>query len=173
MRNDRSIRKRGYKHRIAAVNLDITSLLDVIVILLVFLLKSYNSAGVVLNFPTGANLPSSESTEVNTTGVIVQVSPTTIWVEDKVIYDINHSANINIYDEDRKRIIPLYNVLVNKKNMIQRIEKVTSNSQKFTGVVNLILDRTLKYNYIKKLLHTCAEAGYLKYKFVVMGKNQD
>ena len=173
MRNARSIRKRGYKHRISIVDLDITSLLDVIVILLVFLLKSYNSSGVVINIPTGVDLPSSESSDLNTEGVIVQVSPTTIWVDDKVIYDINHSTNINIYDENRRRIIPLYNELIQKKNMVHRIEKASPNAQKFTGVINLIMDRTIKYNYMKKLLHTCAEAGYLKYKFVVMGVNQD
>ncbi|HAZ11645.1 MAG: hypothetical protein A2X86_18140 [Bdellovibrionales bacterium GWA2_49_15] len=173
MRNARSIRKRGYKHRIAIVDLDITSLLDVIVILLVFLLKSYNSSGVTINVPPGITLPKSESSNLNTTGVSVQVSPTTIWVDDKVIYDINKSANISIYDQDKRRIIPLYNELMKKKNMVNRLEKASPQAQKFTGVVNLMIDRTIKYNYIKKLLHTSAQAGYLKYKFVVMGAIQD
>lgn len=44
--------------------LDITSLLDILVILLVFLLKSYNSSELKVNVVDNLNLPSSESREL-------------------------------------------------------------------------------------------------------------
>jgi len=154
------------------LDLDITSLLDILVIMLVFLLKSYNSSGVVLNVPKGVVLPTSESQMVNSTGVNIQVSPDTIWVDDKAILTVKtmNERPRSVLDQGRRRIIPLYNELVNKKNTIKQIQK-SSKGAKFSGVANLIIDKSMKYSFIKKVMYTCAEAGFQKYKFVVLGED--
>ncbi|OUR98922.1 hypothetical protein A9Q84_05790 [Halobacteriovorax marinus] len=169
MRRSRSISSRGRaRKKKGMMELDITSLLDILVILLVFLLKNYNSSGVVLNVPKGITLPNSQSSSVNTSGIIVQVSPTTIWVDDKVVLE---SSNDNLSkDRTGRRIIPLFNELVKKKEIIKQVEKTSPNAKKFSGVVNLVIDKSIKYSYIKKLMYTSASAGFGKYKFVVMGE---
>lgn len=169
MRLNRSIRNRGRRGKKPLIDLDITSLLDILVIMLVFLLKSYNSTGIVLNVPKDITLPSSNSQDVNTSGVVVQVSPSTIWVDDQIILN-KDKPNGRVYDYNGKRIIPLFNELVNKKNLIKRVEKTSPEAQKFSGVVNLIVDKTIKYSEVKKILFTAAEAGYKSYKFVVLGE---
>lgn len=151
------------------IDLDITSLLDILVIMLVFLLKSYNSTGIVLNVPKDITLPSSNSQDLNTSGVVVQVSPTTIWVDDQVVLNKEEPKG-RVYDYGGRRIIPLFNELVNKKNLVKRVEKTSPEAQKFSGVVNLIVDKTIKYSEVKKILFTAAEAGYKSYKFVVLGQ---
>ncbi|WP_127717740.1 biopolymer transporter ExbD [Halobacteriovorax sp. HLS] len=167
MRRARSNSQRGRGRKKAAVmDLDITSLLDILVILLVFLLKSYNSSGVVLTVPKGIELPTSESSSLNTSGIIVQVSPTTIWVDNKIVLESKKDSLSQ--DQTGRRIIPLYNELVKKKELIKQIEKSSPEAQKFTGVVNLVVDKTIKYSYIKKLMYTSATAGFGKYKFVVL-----
>jgi len=170
MRNKKSIRNRGKQRRKNVIDLDITSLLDILVIMLVFLLKSYNSSGVIFNIPKDIKLPESVSQSVNTSGVIVQVSPTTIWVDDKEVLKLD-SAKGRLYDHGNKRIISLYNELVKKKELFKRVEKSAQNAKKFSGVVNLIVDKSIKYSFVKKILYTSAEAGYRQYKFVVMGEN--
>lgn len=164
----RSIRTRGIRKKSQMIDLDITSLLDILVILLVFLLKSYNSSGIILNVPKGIELPTSASSSVNTSGVMVQVSPNIIWVDDKKVLDITENKR-RVYDHGGRRIIPLYDELVKKREEVQNIAKSAPGAKKFQGVVNLIVDKTIKYSYIKKLMYTTAEAGYRKYKFVVMG----
>ena len=164
------IRKRVKRKKSSPVDLDITSLLDILVILLVFLLKSYNSTGIVFNVPKGIALPRSESKTLNNTGVIVQVSPTAIYVDDKIILDIRNTKGSKIYDHGNRRIIPLFEELTKKKNTYKQVAKSSENAVDFTGVVNLIVDKSIKYNFMKKLLYTCAEAGYQKYKFVVLGE---
>ncbi|MCR9204857.1 MAG: biopolymer transporter ExbD [Halobacteriovoraceae bacterium] len=151
------------------IDLDITSLLDILVIMLVFLLKSYNSTGIVLNVPKDISLPSSNSQDLSTSGVVVQVSPTTIWVDDQVVLNKEEPKG-RVYDYGGRRIIPLFNELVNKKNLVKRVEKTSPEAQKFSGVVNLIVDKTIKYSEVKKILFTAAEAGYKSYKFVVLGQ---
>ena len=165
MRNSRLIRKRGNRKKKEVLDLDITSLLDILVIMLVFLLNSYNSSGIILNVPKGVILPKSESQNLNTNGVVVQVSPDMIWVDDKEILDLKKD-NVG-----RSGIIaPLFDELVAKKNLVKQIEKSAENANKFSGNVNMIIDKTVRYSFIRRLMFTSAEAGYKQYKFVVLGE---
>ena len=65
MARTRSIRNQKRKNKREVLDVDITSLLDILVILLVFLLKSYNSSGVTLTIPEGIVLPDSKSQSIN------------------------------------------------------------------------------------------------------------
>ena len=170
MRN-RLIRNRVKRKRTEVLDVDITSLLDILVILLVFLLKSYNSSGVIFNVPKGIKLPYSEAKQLNTPGVIVQVSETKIWVDDQVILDVTKSGNRVIYDRGGSRIVSLYNELRKKRSLYKQVEKTAKGAKKFSGIVNLVVDKGLKYSYVKKILATCADAGFQKYKFVVSSLN--
>ncbi len=172
MRLARSIRHRGKRGKREIIDLDITSLLDILVIMLVFLLKSYNSSGIVLNVPKGVKLPVSSSSEISSTGVNIQVSPSIIWVDDTKIVTVKDIKKFpsRKLDHGKRRIIPLYNELVRIKQKIKQVEKSSSAAKKFSGVANLIIDKSVKYSFIKKIMYTCAEAGYQKYKFVVLGE---
>lgn len=170
MRTARSIRKRGRKRKAQVFDLDITSLLDILVIMLVFLLQSTNSTGIIMTVPKGVELPSSTSATPNNEGIIVQVSPTTIWVEDSEVLTIDDDLRSKV-DQGGRRLIPLYNELVKRKEVIKLSQRSSPQAKEFGGVVNLIVDKTVKYSFIKKLLYTCAEAGFKEYKFVVMGEN--
>ncbi len=169
MRLNRSIRNRGRRNKRPPIDLDITSLLDILVIMLVFLLKSYNSTGIVLNVPKDITLPTSNSSDLNTSGVVVQVSPSTIWVDNQIVLDKENLTG-RTYDYGGRRIIPLFNELIKKKNLVKQVEKAAPEAKKFSGIVNLIVDKTIKYSEVKKILFTAAEAGYKSYKFVVLGE---
>ena len=171
MRINSSIRKRGKRKKIEPLDIDITSLLDILTILLVFLLKSYNSSGVVLNVPEGISLPSSDSQSINTSGVMVQVSTKKIWVDDKIIYN-QETPPSHTYDHGGRRIIPLFNELVLKKETFEQVEKSSPNAKKFSGIINLIIDKDIRYNFMRKIMYTCADAGFQKFKFVVMGREE-
>ena len=102
------IRKRIRRNKQEAVDVDITSLLDILVILLVFLLHSYNSSGIVINVPSGIELPRSASESPNTMGVMIQVSASKIWVDNEEILNSEQLPD-RVYDYGGRRIIPLYN----------------------------------------------------------------
>ena len=169
MRQKRCIRNRRKREKITRTELDITSLLDILVITLVFLLKSYNSSGFILNTPKGITLPKSKSLTVNTSGTIIQVSQSKVWVDDKIILN-TAKMPAKAYDQNGRRIVPLYNELVRRKEIIKQIKDSSLNAEKFTGKVNLVIDKNVKFNFIKKLLYTTAEAGYKQYKFIVLGE---
>lgn len=151
-------------------DIDITSLLDILTILLVFLLQSYNSSGVIINVPKGIELPKSASESLNTFGVNVQVSKTQIWVDDTEVVNTDSVDQGTLFDEGGRRIVPLYNELVKIKETIKQSEKLSPQAKKFSGVANLVVDKSLKYNYLKRVMYTCAAAGFKEFKFVVLTK---
>jgi biopolymer transport protein ExbD len=169
MARTRSIRKNKRREKKGPIDIDITSLLDILVILLVFLLRSYNSSGVTLTIPQGIELPDSDSITLNNPGVMIQVSKDKIWVDSETILDIESSPK-RVYDEGGRRIVPLFNELVKKKEQITNMAKQVPQAKKFSGIANLIIDKSLKYSYVKKIMYTCAAAGFKEYKFVVMGE---
>lgn len=154
----------------AAFDIDITSLLDILTIMLVFLLQSYNSSGVIINVPKGIELPQSNSESLNNFGVNIQISQTQIWVDDKEVLNTENADGANIYDEGGRRVIPLYDQLVKVKELIKQSEKLSPQAKKFGGIANLIVDKSLKYSYVKKIMYTCAAAGFKEFKFVVMSE---
>lgn len=148
-------------------DIDITSLLDILTILLVFLLQSYNSSGVIINVPKEIELPKSASETLNNFGVNIQVSKTQIWVDDTEVVNTDLPQE-QMYDEEGRRIVPLFNELVKIKETIKQAEKLSPQAKKFSGVANLVVDKSLKYNYLKKIMYTCAAAGFKEFKFVVL-----
>ncbi len=172
MARNRSIRNRGKLRRMKEpFDLDITSLLDILVILLVFLIKSYSSSAVVINVPKGIELPTSASPSINSEGIIIQVSEDKIYVDDEEVLDSNNLPD-KIYDHGKRRIIPLYNKLREKIDLIKQTELSSENAKKFSGKANLVIDKSIKFDYMKKLMYTCAVAGFKEYKFVVLSNQQ-
>ena len=149
--------------------MDITSLLDILVIILVFLLKSYNTSGVLFNVPRGISLPQSVSKNSNVPGVVIQISKEKVWVDDELIIERLQADNVT--DHDGRRIIVLFDKLVKKRQTIELVNKNSLQQQKgFQGMANLIIDKTVGYGLNKKVLYTAAEAEFKEYKFVVMGE---
>lgn len=169
MARNRSILNRKRRNKKEPFDIDITSLLDILVILLVFLLRSYNSNGIQMNIPKGIEIPKSSSSRYNTPGVMIQVAKDAIYVDNKTIVTAKDNPS-KVTDHAGKRIIPLYNELIKKKEEIKKISLVSKNANKFSGVANLIVDKSIKYSYLKKLMYTCADAGFKQYKFVVLGE---
>lgn len=171
MARTRSIRNKKKREKKSPIELDITSLLDILVILLVFLLRSYNSSGVAVTIPKGIQLPESKSLSISDAGIMIQVSKDKIWVDSEIVLDASSSPQ-NIYDEGGRRIIPLFNKLVSKKEKIKITNKQLPQVKAFSGIINLIIDKSLKYSYVKKIMYTCAAAGFKEFKFVVMSEDQ-
>lgn len=155
------------KKREQVFDIDITSLLDILTILLVFLLQNFNSSGVIINVPKDIELPRSQSESLNNFGVNVQVSKTQIWVDDKEVVNTD-IPDSQLFDEGGRRIVPLFNELVRIKETIKQSEKLSPDAAKFSGIANLVIDKSLKYNYLKRIMYTCAQAGFKEFKFVVL-----
>jgi biopolymer transport protein ExbD len=167
----RSISSKRRKRRGSLLELEMTSLLDVITTLIIFLVFGYNSSGIEINVPKEITLPKSISKDFNHDAVKILVAQDAIWVDTKKIVDLSNGGELST-DQEGRRILPLFDELVAQKELIRATEKSSPRATKFSGLVNLVVDKSIKYSFVKKILYTTAEAGYKEYKFVVMSEIQ-
>ena len=124
----------------------------------------------MINVPKEIDLPRSNSETLSTFGVNIQVSKSQIWVDDKEVVNTETTETAQLFDEGGRRIIPLFNQLVKIKETIKQSEKLSPDANAFSGVANLVVDKSLKYSYLKRVMYTCAAAGFKEFKFVVMAE---
>lgn len=141
----------------AMADVDITSLLDVLVILLVFLLKSYNASDLTLDLAKDITLPNSNTEILGNHAVIVQVN------KDSKLFVNNKELGAVIGNSDK--IPDLYTRLTEIKVEDDKLAK--ENNLKEPKNINLVFDATLPYATVRKVMHTAALAGYPQFKFIV------
>lgn len=169
MRRRGGIRGRSNRKKLQVSDLDITSLLDICTILLCFLIQSYDTSHIPIDVPNEIALPNSKSKTIHGQAVVVQVSATKIWVDRSLIVDAGNTPE-NFIDDNGRRIVPLFDELVKKRELVTRTAKTVPNALPFTGMINLVVDKSVKYSYLKKLMYTAAQAGFKEYKFIVRGE---
>lgn len=136
------------------MELDITSLLDILVILLVFLLKSYNASNLKLDLVKSLAIPDSKARKLGSHAVVVQVDKNKdIWIDKKRIGSALGGEKVDsLYD------------FLQKRRDVANIPGAKKAKQ-----INLVLDKSLPYATMQKVMHTSALAGYTDFKFIVQG----
>lgn len=161
-----------YMDRRVASNfkIQITSMVDVFVILLVFLLKSFNTSPVEIAPSKDLTLPSSKSTTEAEDVVKLVVSRSGIFVENRKVVDMTE-GKIETKDTDQNddKLIPvllreLEQEATRMRSIAQRNEEI-----KFDGKVLMQADRNLRYDLLQKVMYTSMVAGYPHVKIAVIG----
>src|SRR5574343_14872 len=111
-------------------DMDITSLLDIIVTLLFFLNQFSNVAGLKPVQTEGINPPDSQAKDYNHINTTVQANESLIYVDTKKLVS---SAEELTYGPDGKTILPLYDELVKKKEAILLLRKANTEDNEFNG----------------------------------------
>ncbi len=166
--------KRGMRKYIdrripATFKIQITSMVDMFVILLVFLLKSYSTSPVNLTQDDNVKLPVSSSTKDPVDALKVVVSKIGIFVDDKKVVDLDQGS-IDVKDvdaSDTNFIRALYTALDLEAQKSKGIAKVNETVE-FDGKVVMQADRDLSYQLLRKVMYTSMMAGYSDVKIAVM-----
>ncbi|MGB0453504.1 MAG: biopolymer transporter ExbD [Bacteriovoracaceae bacterium] len=157
--------------------IDITSLLDILVILLVFLLKSYNPSDLTVDLVDSLELPDSRSEDLGSSNVMIQVN------KNKEVF-INNNRIGSLNGQRGEQVSFLYEKLVELKkqedakldNVIDRdpssLTSVEALKRKNAKKVNIVLDQGLSYQIMRKIMHTSTMAGFPEFKFIVKGSHQ-
>lgn len=155
----------------SSFKIQITSMVDMFVILLVFLLKTYSTSPVNITPKNGMVLPESSSITEPIDVVKLIVSEDGIFVEDKKVLELQKgrvpAAQVDANDNSFLR--PLYEALDEHAKHAKEISKV-NDSFEFDGKVLLQADRGLPYEVLQKVMYTSMMAGYADVKLAVIGK---
>lgn len=147
--------------------LDITSLLDILVILLVFLLKSYNASELKVNLAKKMTLPVSESRDLGHQHVLIQVNG-----EGELFMNNEKLGLVNSRSPESIAFLSKELLKVKKKIEQERgIASVDMSEKELeeNSKVNILFDQETPYEVMNKVMNTTAENGFAHFKFIVRG----
>ena len=168
----RGMSKYNDKRLPSSFKIQITSMVDMFIIILVFLLKSYSTSPVNITPSEHLRLPQSTAATDPVDVIKLIVSKNAVFVEDNKVAEIKDGEiEISQVDSsDREFIRPLYQELDKKAQQSKDLSKINETVE-FDGKVLIQVDRDLPYSILKKVMYTSMLAGYYDVKFAVVSKD--
>lgn len=185
----RSIRNRRRKKRLnQGFELQLTSLIDVLVIILVFLLKSYQTSLNTLTTVQGLQMPISSNQDEPRDSLQVIITPEGVTFEGKRVVEFlqdgdsagategSYKLNETDMDEGGRRIVSLFNTLVaarEKSELLKAkspVRDTSGNPLPFDGVLAVTADKRIHYDTLRKIMYTAGAAGFKTFRFIALKK---
>jgi biopolymer transport protein ExbD len=168
---------RGYARKLAEPDLikdlNITPMMDMMTIILVFLLKTFSSSTSTITFDQNLRVPKSVTQLKPKEAVSVTITKKIVLVEGDAIAPINNGKVDPAVKRDGENgyyITPLVDVLEKHSRKEKRVAELTG--QKFEGQLMVIADQTIPYRLLTEVLYSCGQAGYGNYRLLVL-KSKD
>ncbi|OQX87844.1 hypothetical protein B6D60_02970 [candidate division KSB1 bacterium 4484_87] len=147
------------------VRLNLTSMMDMFTIILVFLLKTYSTEGMLIHPSKLLTLPSSSIEKSPEVGLDLIVSKQSVVVNHEEVAKVNDVLN------QQGLIVPnLLNTLQVYAREAKRMEELYGT--KFSGKVTIQADKDIPYKLLVKIMATCGRADYPNMRLVVY-KNEE
>ncbi len=151
-------RRKGPKE----MSLQVTSMVDIFTIILVFLLKSYSAEGQLVQLAKSIVLPQSTAIEDVQPAVSVGFNGKSLYVDGKLlIEDI-----LPVMESDELLIEPLYEVLSAQSEHLKSVAAQNKNID-FTGEIVLQGDKRVPFRLLKKIIFTAGQAEYFNQSLAV------
>lgn len=156
------------------MNLNITSLMDILTIILIFLIVSFSTEEAEVTPPKDFALPASNSQEKVKLAVKISVGPEEVRVEDNVIFRLA-GGKIKASDLDTdKTIKPLLKEMKRQKAKLAAgaFKKSSGSGEEGSDepedeIVYFEAAKGTRYEIIDRVLKTAAAAGFVKFRLAV------
>ncbi len=160
-----SIKTNKRRIRSATFTLRLTSMIDMMTILLVFLLKSYDAEGQIVTITDDLRLPES------TSQLLPKVTSVIAITSDWILLDGRPVATLETVRADEQMLIPsLQQELDNLRQVTEGIGEMSDSRDGFQGNISIQSDREVTFDLFKKILITCSKVGYNNMLLTVMQK---
>lgn len=182
-------RKRGGGQGLGdAVAPSLTSLMDVVTIILVYFVKTFAVSPLSVQDPA-TQLPISTSMEAAEDSVVVMITGAerretgpngekimvpdvpTIVVDDAVIMQLNNNFEIPAGQLERQYVISALKQKLLEVKKMQGVTAELTESGGMSGKITLVVDRRVPWKTLSQVLVTTAEAGFPEFKFAIV-KNE-
>lgn len=168
--------KKNKREELKPMNLNITSLMDILTIILIFLIVSFSTEESEITPPKDFAIPASTSQRQVKLAVKISISKDDIRVEENVIVRLS-DGRIKAGDLDKDRnIVPLLKEMKRQKAKLQSGTVRASANRPAGGdeeedeageVVYFEAAKGTRYEIIDRVLKTAAAAGFVKFRLAV------
>lgn len=140
--------------------LQLTSLLDMFTIILVFLMVSFQAEDQDFVLHSGVSLPASTAKSPFKPGVNVAITLDAVYVEGKVAHKLQKGGNITNEDYEAGRV----------EDVVAATKVAWNNVKKDEGDENIVLiqaDKKLPYRTLNLVMRSAAHAGFFRFRLAV------
>jgi biopolymer transport protein ExbD len=149
--------------------LNITPMMDMMTILLVFLLKQFSVQAAAASMSEGLQLPNSTIEAQRALAVNVTITQSAILVEGDGVTTVRAGA----VDPSVKRdgangyyITPLVDVMTKHANRLKKIAAM--GGTQFDGTAMILVDKNTPYRLLTEVLYSAGQAEFKNYHLVVI-----
>jgi biopolymer transport protein ExbD len=168
------LKKRKERREQLEFSLNVTSLMDVLTVLLFFLVKSYSVSQTALATPEGLRLPASVVKADLEETVSVSLTNKELRINNAVVATlVGGKFESKDLSKDGRVVLPLKTFLdseYKKRNAVFNSAGMLDNLP--PGRVMIQSDKDLSFGTVKFILHTAAVANYNDYEFVVQNPEE-
>ena len=166
-------KKRGSRREESGGALNINSMMDIMVIILVFLLKSYGEEPLKVQ-DRDIKAPSSMAELTPKDMTTIAITQSGILVDDKVAVDVKRGAvdkSAKQGGDDALAIRPLQEKIVEAVERKKREKQLLGEEYKPTATI--IADQSTPYRLITEVMYTAGQAQLSQFKIAVIKKKRD
>lgn len=146
--------------------LGITSLMDIVSIIVVYLLKSYGSDPIVITPSAGQKIPMSLADTPIQEGVPIYISGRDITFEDKKIVQLTEEGDIDSSQVNQHLIGPLYDAMAEEADKSKQMSEALGTEWASRAII--IGDQNLKFSTLVDVMYTAGRAEFREYAFCVI-----
>jgi biopolymer transport protein ExbD len=165
------VEEEAIEHQQAYLN--ITAMMDMMTILLVFLLKQFSVQATAASMHDGLQLPSSTIESQRPMAVNITITQAAVLVEGDGVTTVRNGA----VDPSVKRdgangfyITPLVDILTKHANRLKKISAI--GGAKFDGTAMVLVDKSTPYRLLTEVLYSAGQAEFGNYHLVVIKRSQ-
>ncbi len=156
----------GYKTVYADLN--VTPLVDMFVILVLFLVANFSATGEILSMSNDVQLPVAANTQELIPAPVIVISKQEVLVSGFLlgrIDDLTRDAYLNIPTLEEK--------LREMRMQYENLHAAANDLSAFKGNVNIQGDKNAKFSILKRVMFSCAAAGYSTISFATLAGEKE
>ncbi len=148
--------------------LNITAMMDIMTIILVFLIKSYSTSSVTVTASEDIRPPVSTTRQTPKDTIAITVTPKGILVGDRRKVELTN-MQVNKAELDGKKILPLDAAL---KKEVEKLKYIAERNPAapFNHEVSVIGDKRIPYELLSSVLYTAGQNELENFRFIVIVK---
>jgi len=154
-------------------HLNITAMMDMMTILLVFLIKQFAVTQSSLTISDQLQLPKSSATLKASPEVNVTVTTQAIIVEGEPVTAVRAGAVDPTAKRDGPNGFYITNLVDTLQKHANRLKKVAMlQNTEFNKTMLLLVDRSIPYRLVTEVLYSAGQAEFSNYRLVVLSKGE-
>jgi biopolymer transport protein ExbD len=150
-------------------DLNITPMMDMMTIILVFLLKSFTSSSSLITLDQNLQVPASSTQLKPKEAVPLTITKKVVMIEGSPVVPVSSGRVDPAHKPQGENGFLIEPIRAKLDEISKREERVALRmGHKFEGELMVVADKSTPYRLLTEVLYSCGQAGYANYRLLVL-----